>query len=378
MTRKALHIAAIGLILLFLFGQKTVAVGQGMETDTLYLEVLFPVSSSSIEYSFAQNKECIKSFAAQWEALKREGWQVKEIAVSGSVSPEGPAWLNRQLARERAQNLGRHLAWLMCLSPDIIRYEYRDLTGTKIPRSQWEQFRHAGADIVIAIERANPVEELIQTDDSEEAEEVIPEPEQILEPFIPQEEPQEEKCREWTLYPRTNLLLPALNVGLEVPLGNRWSLGVDWYYPWLWRPSHGEGVDYTGWCVEALALSLEGRYWFGNRTRENRLLGHSLGVMFTMAGYYDFELNYKGIQGEFATIGVDYMYALGLRNGWHMEFSLGMGYFYSQGRQYEVYTPGGKGYKEKDVIKEIRFFGPVKATVSLVIPIVFGKKGGEE
>ena len=33
---------------------------------------------------------------------------------------------------------------------------------------------------------------------------------------------------------RTNLLVPALNVGAELPLGNRWSVAADYYFPWIW------------------------------------------------------------------------------------------------------------------------------------------------
>ena len=33
---------------------------------------------------------------------------------------------------------------------------------------------------------------------------------------------------------RSNLLLPALNVGAELPVGNRSSFAVDHYYPWAW------------------------------------------------------------------------------------------------------------------------------------------------
>lgn len=179
-----------------------------------------------------------------------------------------------------------------------------------------------------------------------------------------------------TIEIRTNLLLPALNVGVEVPLGNRWSVGADWYYPWLWRKDHGAGVDYNGWCVEALALNLEGRYWLGKRSLENRLSGHSVGL-FAMAGYYDFERNYKGLQGEFVLTGIDYLYALPLGKHVRMEFSLGLGYFYSQAREYTVYTQGGKGYKEKDMAKIIQFWGPVKGNVSLVFPIYAQKGGGK-
>jgi hypothetical protein len=33
---------------------------------------------------------------------------------------------------------------------------------------------------------------------------------------------------------RTNLLVPALNIGAELPLGDRWSLAADYYFPWCW------------------------------------------------------------------------------------------------------------------------------------------------
>lgn len=179
--------------------------------------------------------------------------------------------------------------------------------------------------------------------------------------------------RKWPLALRTNLLLPALNVGVEVPLGNRWSVAADWYYPWIFRnPDHKN-------CFQALALGLEGRIWLGSKhsggiqNRPYRLTGHSIGL-FAMGGLYDVEWQYKGYQGEFATIGIDYLYALRLKNDFRLEFSIGFGQFYSEARPYEVLTPGGYGYREKDAIRAIPFYGPVKGTASLVIPIKFGKK----
>ena len=178
--------------------------------------------------------------------------------------------------------------------------------------------------------------------------------------------------KDWNVAIRTNLLLPAFNVGVEVPLGNQWSVGADWYYPWMFR-----WADHKD-CTQALALNLEGRYWFGkDRTRERRLTGHSVGL-YAMAGYYDLERNYKGYQGEFVTAGIDYLYACPVF--WkrlRLELSLGVGYFYSLARSYEVYTEGGKGYKDKDMAKRIQFFGPTKANVTLVIPI-YCKKGGKK
>ena len=171
------------------------------------------------------------------------------------------------------------------------------------------------------------------------------------------------------LAPRTNLLLPLLNVGLEVPLGNRWSIGADWYYPWLFRASDHKN------CFQIDGLSLEGRLWLGKRhsrgqeNRRYRLRGHSIGL-FVMGGRYDLERNYSGHQGEYVLGGVDYLFAMPVCRGkLHMEFSLGIGYFYSRATHYEVYEEGGRGYRDKDIRKIFQYFGPTKANVTLVWPL---------
>ena len=57
---------------------------------------------------------------------------------------------------------------------------------------------------------------------------------------------------------RTNFLaIPLANLGIEVPLDRRWSIGADIYYPWIRRPGHAEGVDRNGVCNELLAADVE-------------------------------------------------------------------------------------------------------------------------
>ena len=173
---------------------------------------------------------------------------------------------------------------------------------------------------------------------------------------------------------RSNLLLPTLNVGAELPLGNRFSVGADWYYPWVFRgPLHKD-------CVQALGLSLEARCWLGSRHKgakgeANRLLGHSVGI-YTMGGIYDLERNYLGYQGEYWLAGVDYLYAmpLGKEKKWRLELSLGVGYFHSMATAYQVYSEGGKGYRDKDFRRQVRYYGPTKVAVSLVYPITCANK----
>ena len=163
---------------------------------------------------------------------------------------------------------------------------------------------------------------------------------------------------------RSNLLVPALNFGVEVPIGTHWSVGADYYFPWIWPNKDNKN------CFEFLAWGVEGRYWFGkNRTVFDRLQGHSIGLYGYM-GYYDFERNYHGHQGEFVNVGLDYTYAMavGKKRAVHFEFSLGVGYIYSQARKYTVIEPGSPLISEKRT-KKIGFFGPTKANISLVVPI---------
>ncbi len=163
---------------------------------------------------------------------------------------------------------------------------------------------------------------------------------------------------------RSNLLVPALNLGVEVPIGNHWSVGADYYYPWVWPKRDNKN------CFEFLGWGIEGRYWFGrNRTIFDRLQGHSIGL-YGYAGYYDFERNYHGHQGEFVNVGLDYTYAMavGKRKQLHFEFSLGVGYIYSEARKYTVIEPGAPLISDK-ITKKIGFFGPTKANISLVVPI---------
>jgi len=171
---------------------------------------------------------------------------------------------------------------------------------------------------------------------------------------------------------RTNALaIPLANIGVVLPFERHWSVAADFYYPWLQRSQ-----DHRN-CLQALAGGLEGRYWF-DRSQNNALLGHSIGI-FAMAGRYDIERNYHGYQGLFTSMGVDYLYALPVfHNRMHLEFSLGLGIFLSRAREYQVYEPGGNAYAGKNMAKDIQYLGPVKASVSVVVPIRFNRKRGGE
>ena len=186
-------------------------------------------------------------------------------------------------------------------------------------------------------------------------------------PARPEVEPRQEPTPKWAL--RTNLLVPAMNFGAELPIGNHWSVAADYYFPWFWPNQRNKN------CFEILGWSVEGRYWFGrDRQPHDRLKGHSLGV-YVAGGYYDFEKNYRGMQGEFVSPGIDYTYsmAIGRKKNLHLEFTLAAGYIRSWGRTYNVYGDYGQLYPDDGTLIW-DYIGPTKAAVTLVVP--FYKKEG--
>ncbi len=182
---------------------------------------------------------------------------------------------------------------------------------------------------------------------------------------------------------RSNLLLPLMNVGAQIPLGNRFSLGLDWYYPFIYR-SWSPYLDQTN-CFQALGPGADFRVYLGrkhSKGRENwqyRFSGHSIGV-YGMVGRYDVEWQFHGEQARFLNAGIDYMYSarIGKKKRLRLDLSLGVGYFKSDAVEYQVFRPGGKAYKTGRTL-EHTWIGPSKATVSLVIPIyakIEKKEGG--
>ena len=190
-------------------------------------------------------------------------------------------------------------------------------------------------------------------------------PAQLIPPFdLPKRIIPTEPPRKIVMAFRSNLLVPALNVGVEVPIGRHWSIGADYYFPWIWPKRDNKN------CFELLSWGVDVRYWFGrNRTIFDRLQGHSLGL-YGYIGYYDFERNFHGYQGEFLNVGIDYTYAMavGKKKQVHFEFSLGVGYIYSLARKYTVIEAGTPLISDK-ITKNVGFFGPTKANISLVVPI---------
>ena len=178
---------------------------------------------------------------------------------------------------------------------------------------------------------------------------------------------------------KTNLLYDAaslVNLGLEVPIGKRFSIAADAVFPW-WS---NRKEDVT---IQMLGGMLEGRYWFGKRDGREPMTGFFAGVQ-AGAGYFDFQLGNwtggNGVQGDFYLMGgLSAGFAHRISPDLRLEYSLGVGYLRCDFQEYF----SAKDTKYGDIkaipypwqVKRLSGFLPTKASVSLVW-MIQSKKGG--
>lgn len=166
------------------------------------------------------------------------------------------------------------------------------------------------------------------------------------------------KCPPYLFGLKTNLIYDILavpNIGVEFPLGRKWSLAVNWMYSW-WHS------DRNHWYWRTYGGDVALRRWFGGR--EGRpLTGHHLGIYGQMVTY-DFELGAGGILGDKWSYagGIEYGYALPIGRNLNLDFNLGVGYL--QGI-YKEYLPIDGCYVWQ-ATKMRRYTGPTKLEISLV------------
>ena len=188
---------------------------------------------------------------------------------------------------------------------------------------------------------------------------------------IPEEEisqlKKQQVQRKTILALKTNLLfdlLSGLNVELDLPFGNYWSLAGEWTFPW-WTIDNSK-ANSNRHRLQLLYGNVNLKYWLGNRAYHPKLDGCFLGIYGGM-GKYDLEYNKKGVQGE---INIEAGICIGIAHRigkyFFMEYTLGLGYIKTEYRKYRakwgadkkwhpIYTRGG----------DYHWIGPTRLKVSL-------------
>ena len=169
---------------------------------------------------------------------------------------------------------------------------------------------------------------------------------------------------------KTNLLFDAaslINIGAEFPLGQRYSISSELYFPWWKNPQK----DFT---AQMMAASLEGRYYLGARSGKKPMTGFFAGV-FLEGGVFDFQpgklAGGRGVQSEyFLSTGLSAGYVHSISPSFRLEYSLGAGYLRSRIREYISV----KDTKFGDIkvmqypwdVKIVTGLVPARASVSLI------------
>lgn len=192
---------------------------------------------------------------------------------------------------------------------------------------------------------------------------------------FPAEEEELWRCRT-ILALKTNALydaVTALNYAVEAPVGDRFSIQFEHYFPW-WATR--KELKY---CLQYLQLGGEFRWWFAPRPRpasdrfmlRDVLVGHYLGVY----GFYcKTDLQWERAVGMYQcnpvlSAGLTYGYSFPLTRHWNMELSVSAGYARIP---YQHYIPSEDWqilWRDRDRQGILHYFGPTQLKVSLVRPL---------
>lgn len=422
--RKIIFAALCILFSLPLGAQVRRSAPQGVRTfrlDTLSVRVEYPKGGSTVDLDYEGNRGRWESFERSCrDLLSDEGSVFSSMDVRVGASFEGTTETNEGLTRERANGIRRflvarlgvreervhvsvvgedweglekaveafdvevfpwrdevlsivrrHHLWVTATGGDGRKGAIRALDGGRawdyLAREVFPLLRSSYVDVVFVV--SIPLEPLLSQlgpKDTVVRTEVVRDTVLVGDLGFDRKFRDRVAGKKFIFALRTNFLaVPLANIGVEFPFGEHFSVGLDYYYPWI--PRNAMHKD----CTEMLAYGFDVRYWLG-RDRdpdEARLLGHSFGV-YAAGGHYDFERDWNGHQGTFWNVGVDWMYAVPLFHGKvHMEFEIGLGMIYSQAQPYHCLYEYTECIREPGVTRVVRWIGPTRAQVSLVVPI---------
>lgn len=419
--RRLLHIFVYSVCLLQFPAFASIADSAGMRVEvsqTLIksfhdsichnaLLVHFRFNCSLVESDYMDNLHALECFSALFSD-SISALSVDTIIITSCASPEGNVQHNFRLARQRAVSVKEYLLWkysYLSQARILIYSRGEDWTGLRqsveldndIPNrtevlqilnevpdterckvllqhlNRGEAYRYIDAHLlpqlrnaaVCTVKRKDVKHKMMLSVGS------LPyKTQHTISSLVPHEEKEfldkfripDKKSFSPSFALKTNLLFDlalAPNIELELPFGksNRWSLNVEWIFPW-WL------IDNDKFCFQLLSGSLEGRYWLGNRTIRHTLTGHFLGF-YAGGGKYDLQWKEKGYQGEFyIASGISYGYAVPVASRLNLEFSIGIGLLRTDYKHYRAIDNYRTLLWQNS--GNYTWFGPTKGKISLV------------
>ena len=374
-------------------------------TVAMRFRIYYPVGKSQLREDYMENAKTLQHIQKYLEHSS----QIDSITIYSYASPEGPYQLNKRLATNRGKTIKnyllKHLPAHRSLSDHLIIIDPTAENWSGLRDLVFYQYPYANRDEVLAVlDRTDIGDErrkaLLKRLDGGKSwnymlKYLMPQlryatwvtvwrrleidkpledtslqkmdfPEMPLPKLAPLPVLGEERLdTAFTFAVKSNLLydaVTALNVEVEVPIKNHWSVMVDHVFPW-WE----KGNKY---CLQLLETGVEGRYWFrNNQYHSQKLQGHFAGA-YAMSGKYDFQKDRDlCYQGTFWSAGATYGYAKKISRLFRLEFSVSLGYMSTEFQHYQPSIDYEQLYGDLDGKRRISYWGPTKLKVSLVMPI---------
>ena len=171
---------------------------------------------------------------------------------------------------------------------------------------------------------------------------------------------------------KTNLpadLITAVNLGVELPLGEDFSVNAHFTFPWWTAGPYG-----NKYALQLLDAEGELRWWFA--PGEERLEGHYLALQGSGG---KFDLQWGRDIGCYQCynwgVGLSYGYAMSLGEHWNLEFALTLGYL---AIDYQHYVPSPDWsvlLRDNAKAGVLHYFGPTGLKISLVYPFHIQRGG---
>ncbi len=390
------------------------------------VKIYFDHNSHVVNSDLQQNRESLSHFSDLIETLSRDSLStISKIEINSYTSPEGGRTYNKKLSEQRSNSIYDFFTNTISVPDSLIDKQYSGIDWDRlrtlveesdmqykdevlyilnnIPEETWRRvnpndrwltmvdsrnkhlmelkygnpYRYMFANIypelrsgsVVTIYFQRELPPVIEPEvEVAVVEKVEPEPEP--EPVVvePEPVPAEPEIKP-LLALKTNLLydvVTALNVELEVPVGQRWSIAGEWVFPW-WSSSWDE--DSKRNCFQLLNGNLEGKYWFGDRTARPVMTGWHVGL-YAGGGLYDLERNKNGYQGDFfiaAGLSGGYAHTINKSGNLRMEYSVAVGYMKTDYDKYaEHWGIDNSWHTIRQESGNYTWIGPTRARVSLV------------
>lgn len=238
-------------------------------------------------------------------------------------------------------------------------------------RNQFRDFRVAQVSSLYPKNQSKRDQERLQPVQPAPVSGIVRPAEQLWRPL-----PVQEESSAWkTIFAvKTNLAYDALtmlNYAIEVPLGDRFSVVWEHYFPW-WVMRNNRI------CVEYLTLGGEARWWFApqprpataRRVERDRLVGHYLGA-YGFWGKADLQWDRIGCYQCYPvwSAGLTYGFVFPVSKHLNLELSASFGYARIP---YQHYIPSDDWqilWRDHDDAGTTHYFGPTKLQVTLAWPI---------